>query len=75
MGILEKCEWNEDWAGLEDYGVYISSSGTTEDKYDSTENNDLIFAMFNTEYLNLSETSSCEEETVALEGESISFAE
>lgn len=75
LKVPEKCEWSEDWVGLEDYGVFISGSGTTEDEYDSTENNDLIFAMFNTEYLNLSETSSREEETVTLEGESISFAE
>lgn len=74
LEVPTKCEWSEDWAGLEDYGAFINGSGTTEDENAMTENDDQIFALFNTEYLNLSDTSSCEPETVTLEGDAILFA-
>lgn len=65
-----KCVWQEDWAGLDEYGAFTTGKGTATSSADVTENGDVVFNLFNGEWLNL---SSCADQTVTLKGSTFSF--
>lgn len=68
-----QCEWSENWAKLAEYGAFANGSGTATSASDKTENGDVVFNLFNGEFLNL---STCAEQVVTVsESGTISFEE
>ena len=72
ISIPTKCVWEEDWAGLNEYGALTSGKGTATSADDVTENGDSVFGCVMGEFIN---PTTPAEQSITLNGSSLSFDE
>lgn len=70
LSVPMQCEWSENWGLLADAGIFSNGSGTVTTVDEKTENGDVIFNLFNGEFLN---SSTCADQIVTVSETSITF--
>jgi len=72
ISIPTKCVWEEDWAGLDEYGALMSGKGTATSVDDTTENGESVFGCVMGEFIN---PTTPAEQVITVSGSSLSFEE